>query len=124
MRADLSSAYTSGVTRVSRSREHQSQLSGQSGQCESWKHFTARKINRAVGRFGRFWEQDAFDHLARSPGGYERLRRYIADNPAAAGLSPGEYLYYTEDRRGRVVLVTLRRDVVSAKAEDRPHGGA
>jgi len=69
-------------------------------QCESWKHFTARKINRAVGRFGRFWEQDAFDHLVRSPEECERLRRYIADNPAAAGLSPGEYLYYTEDRRG------------------------
>lgn len=68
-------------------------------QCESWKHFTARKINRAVGRFGRFWEQDAFDHLVRSPEEFEHLRRYIADNPAAARLSPGEYLYYTKDWR-------------------------
>ncbi len=66
-------------------------------QCE---YFTARKINRAVGRFERFWEQDAFDHLVRSPEECERLRRYIADDPAAAGLAPGEYLYYTEDRRG------------------------
>ena len=66
-------------------------------QCESWKHFTAWQINRAVGRSGRYWEQDAFDHLVRSPDEFERLRRYIADNPTAAGLSPGEYLYYTKD---------------------------
>ncbi len=65
--------------------------------CESWKHFTARKINRAVGRFGRFWEQDAFDHLVRSPEEFEHLRRYVADNPATAGLSPRECLHYTKD---------------------------
>jgi putative transposase len=65
--------------------------------CESWKHFTARKINRAVGRFGRLWEQDAFDHLVRSPEEFERLRSYIADNPAAAKLSPCEYLHYAKE---------------------------
>jgi putative transposase len=42
---------------------------------------------------------DAFDHLVRSPEEFERLRRYIAENPATAGLSPGEYLCYTKDRR-------------------------
>jgi putative transposase len=63
-------------------------------QCESWKHYTARKINRALGRFGRFWEPDAFDHLIRSPEEYERVRRYIADNPIQARLQPGEYIHY------------------------------
>ena len=32
-------------------------------QCESWKHFTATRINRRLGTKGRFWQQDAFDHL-------------------------------------------------------------
>src|ERR1700722_8245106 len=32
-------------------------------QCESWKHFTATRINRFLGRKGRFWQQDDFDHL-------------------------------------------------------------
>jgi putative transposase len=67
-------------------------------QCESWKHFTARKINREVGRFGRLWEQDAFDHLVRFPEEFERLRRYVADNPAAARVPPGDFLYYTREQ--------------------------
>lgn len=64
-------------------------------QCESWKHYTARQINRALGRFGRLWEQEAFDHLVRSPDEFERLRRYIADNPTTANLAPGEYIHYS-----------------------------
>jgi putative transposase len=35
-------------------------------QCESWKHFTATRINRILRRSGRFWQQDGFDHLVRS----------------------------------------------------------
>jgi putative transposase len=66
-------------------------------QCESWKHYTARQINRILGRTGRFWEQDAFDHLVRSPDEFERLRRYIAENPRSAGLKPGEYVHYSKE---------------------------
>src|SRR5262245_17069978 len=32
-------------------------------QCDSWKHYTAVEINKRLGRCGRFWEADAFDHL-------------------------------------------------------------
>jgi hypothetical protein len=32
-------------------------------QCESWKRYTATRINAALGRSGRFWQQDGFDHL-------------------------------------------------------------
>ena len=55
-------------------------------QCDSWKHFTARKINRHLGTQGRFWQQDAFDHLVRHEGQFRRLRDYIAQNPLKAGL--------------------------------------
>ena len=66
-------------------------------QCESWKHFTAMQINRQLGRKGRFWQQDGFDHLVRSERQFEHLRRYIAENPTRAGLQPGEYLHESKE---------------------------
>ena len=66
-------------------------------QCESWKHYMARQINGVLGRKGRFWEQDAFDHLVRSPDEFDRLRRYIADNPRCASLRAGDCLHYRKD---------------------------
>jgi REP element-mobilizing transposase RayT len=60
--------------------------------CRSWKHFTGREINRALGRSGRFWQTESFDHLVRSPDAFDRMKRYIAANPRKARLQPGEYL--------------------------------
>jgi type I restriction enzyme R subunit len=60
-------------------------------QCASWLHYTAFRINQAVGETGKFWQEEPFDHLVRSPEQYDSLRRYIADNPHKAGLKPGEY---------------------------------
>jgi REP element-mobilizing transposase RayT len=65
-------------------------------QCESWKHFTATEINRRLGRKGRFWEQDGFDHLVRNDAWFEYYRRYIADNPSRANLAPGEFRHFTK----------------------------
>jgi REP element-mobilizing transposase RayT len=62
-------------------------------QCESWKHFTATQINRKLGRKGRFWQQDEFDHLVRSEEQFEYLRRYLADNPRRAKLRPEEFVH-------------------------------
>lgn len=64
-------------------------------QCESWKHFTATKINRILGRKGRFWQQDGFDHLVRSESQFEQLRRYIADNPNRAGLAHAKFAHFS-----------------------------
>jgi REP element-mobilizing transposase RayT len=60
-------------------------------QCESWKRYTATNINRALGRKGRFWQEDAFDHLVRSELHFQWFRRYIAENPIQARLAEGEY---------------------------------
>jgi putative transposase len=65
-------------------------------QCESWKRFTARQLNEALESKGRFWAQDSFDHLVRSPHEFERLRRYVAENPQSARLKAGEYLHYSK----------------------------
>jgi putative transposase len=65
-------------------------------QCESWKHYTALQINRALGRKGRFWEQDGFDHLVRSDQWFEYYRHYIAENPTKARLAAGEFIHYSK----------------------------
>ncbi|HWE38588.1 MAG TPA: transposase [Isosphaeraceae bacterium] len=62
--------------------------------CRSWKQFTANRINRSLGRRGRFWQAESFDHLVRGPDEFDRFRRYIADNPAKANLRAGEFLYH------------------------------
>ncbi len=65
-------------------------------QCESWKHYTATQINRRLQRRGRFWQQDGFDHLARSEEQFAYLRDYIARNPTKANLHAGEYVHYSK----------------------------
>jgi putative transposase len=68
---------------------------GMAAQCESWKHFTAVRLNQRLGRTGRFWHAESFDHLVRSEEDFMRYRQYIADNPKKAGLKAGEYLHYS-----------------------------
>lgn len=63
-------------------------------QCESWKHYTAAQINRRIGAKGRFWQQDAFDHLVRHEAQFRRLQGYIAENPVKARLRAGEYYHH------------------------------
>lgn len=70
-------------------------------QCESWKHYTAREINRRLNRKGRFWQQDGFDHLIRNANAFERTRKYIADNPTKARLKPGQYRHYSSHHAPR-----------------------
>ncbi len=65
-------------------------------QCESWKHYTAAHINRRLGRKGRFWEQDGFDHLVRSDEAFAYYRHYIADNPVKARLVAGEFIHFSK----------------------------
>jgi REP element-mobilizing transposase RayT len=65
-------------------------------QCESWKHYTAVKINRLLSRKGRFWERDSFDHLVRTQEQFEWIRRYIAENPAKARLRAGQFIHYSK----------------------------
>lgn len=63
-------------------------------QVESWKKWTALQINRALGRIGRFWQDESFDHLVRSPAAFDKFRIYIAENPFKAKLRPGEFIHW------------------------------
>ena len=62
-------------------------------QCYSWKKFTAGRINKAIGKSGRFWQEDSFDHLVRSPEQFAAIQGYIAENPRK--LREGEYYLRT-----------------------------
>ena len=62
-------------------------------QCDSWMHYSAWKINIALRQKGKFWQQEPFDHLVRSPEQFVYLRKYIRDNGVKAGLTQSEYLY-------------------------------
>jgi REP element-mobilizing transposase RayT len=59
-----------------------------------WRRFFARKINPLVDRTGHLWQEDQFDHLVRNEASFERIRRYIVNNPAKANLPSGQYRLY------------------------------
>ena len=52
----------------------------------SWKKFSARRINAALGTSGSVWQEEGFDHLVRGPDSFRRICGYIGDNPGKAGL--------------------------------------
>lgn len=52
----------------------------------SWKKFSGRRINEAMGQSGAFWQEEGFDHLVRGPNSFDRICGYIWDNPGKAGL--------------------------------------
>ena len=61
-------------------------------QCHSWKKFSAGKINKVLGKTGRFWQEESFDHLVRSPEQFCAIRQYIRENPIY--LQSGDYFLY------------------------------
>ena len=65
---------------------------------QSWKGYSARMINKLEQRTGPFWQGENWDRLIRDAGHFERVRRYICNNPVKGGLRDGEYIVWEEDR--------------------------
>jgi putative transposase len=63
----------------------------------SWKTFSARNINKLLGRSGNLWQRDYFDRLVRDEQHFRNCVRYIRRNPEKAGLTKGEYILYESD---------------------------
>ena len=59
------------------------------GILHSWKSFTAKQINKLLGRAAQVWEHESFDHLLRSEAQLTKLRAYVRANPEMAGLKNG-----------------------------------
>jgi len=52
----------------------------------SWKRYSSRQINIAVGRTGELWQREYYDRLIRDEGELERAINYVIENPGKAGL--------------------------------------
>jgi REP element-mobilizing transposase RayT len=53
---------------------------------KSWKTFTGRRINQAIGGSGPFWALDYFDRFMRDETDFGNTIAYIENNPVTAGL--------------------------------------
>ncbi len=52
----------------------------------SWKSFTAKQVNKILGRSGQVWEEDYFDRYIRDENHLSTVVDYIEQNPVKAGL--------------------------------------
>jgi len=56
------------------------------GDLEKFKRFSGTAANRVLGRTGRFWARDDFDHWCRTPDKIRSAVNYVRQNPVKAGL--------------------------------------
>ena len=56
------------------------------GVVHSWKSYTAKQINKILGRRGQVWEEDYFDRYIRDQKHLANEIDYIEQNPVKAGL--------------------------------------
>lgn len=68
---------------------------------QSWKGFTARGINRVLGRTGVLWQPEYHDHLIRDERDFCAKMRYVLDNPARAGLHEWPWVGAERDSAAR-----------------------
>ncbi|MEO6038769.1 MAG: transposase [Saprospiraceae bacterium] len=54
---------------------------------QNMKKYSGLHSNRLLGRTGHFWEEESYDHWLR-PGEFDRVLRYILNNPVKAGIVP------------------------------------
>ena len=53
----------------------------------SLKGITAKRANAILRLTGKpFWQDESYDHLVRNEREFEKIRRYIEENPVRAGL--------------------------------------
>lgn len=55
------------------------------------KGASANHCNRLLGRKGKFWMDESFDHIVRDPKELAAFRDYILENPTKTGLKRHQY---------------------------------
>jgi REP element-mobilizing transposase RayT len=61
------------------------------------KGSAARGCNQLLGRSGRFWQPDSYDHIVRTLDQLVHFRQYIADNPKKAEIAlAADALYHAD----------------------------
>ena len=66
------------------------------------KSESAHRINKALGRRGRVWQDESFDHVLRNDESLAQKMAYVLDNPVRAGLvtRPHEYRWLWRQPEG------------------------
>jgi len=64
------------------------------------KSESAHRINKALKRTGRVWQDESFDHILRGEESLSKNMKYILENPVRAGLVPrsNDYRWLWWDR--------------------------
>jgi type I restriction enzyme R subunit len=52
----------------------------------SWKSFSAKQINKTIGRTGTVWQREYYDHLIRDGKELDKTIAYVLNNPTRAKL--------------------------------------
>ena len=64
------------------------------------KGYTAQKANAVLGRSGKFWHRESYDHIVRNATELARITSYVLENPVKAGLvaewQQWPYTYWNE----------------------------
>jgi REP element-mobilizing transposase RayT len=69
---------------------------------KSWKGFTAREINKRIGKSGALWQDEYWDRLIRNERHFFRVAEYIRQNPVKAKLREGHFIL--EERRADILV--------------------
>ena len=62
---------------------------------QSWKSFTAKSINKALGQEGTLWQRDYWDRMVRDSDHRTNILEYIKKNPVRAKLKDGAFVLYS-----------------------------
>ncbi|MGA2695616.1 MAG: transposase [Terriglobales bacterium] len=57
------------------------------GITDAIKGASAHKVNQALGRTGRVWQAESFDHVVRSSESLDQKIEYLRENPLRQGLA-------------------------------------
>jgi putative transposase len=74
---------------------------------QSIKGYAARAANKLLERTGEpFWQTESYDHWIRDESEFDRIRRYIENNPVRAGLvaKPEDYRWSSANAGKKAVV--------------------
>jgi len=64
---------------------------------KSWKGFTAREINKRLGKPGSLWQEGYWDRMIRNERHFFKCIEYIQKNPKRARLRTREYILWERE---------------------------
>jgi REP element-mobilizing transposase RayT len=64
-----------------------------------WKRWASNRIQQKSETRGGIWQKDYFDRMIRDHAHFQRVIRYIRNNPVKAGLREDEYALFVEEGR-------------------------